>query len=99
MKFALTSEEYQYIRSTVVLPLIEIGAQVWCFGSRARGDYSQYSDLDLMVTGGDDAISSVLAGISEKLVNGNFPYKVDLVAHKDLAAAYMKSVDTDKVIF
>ncbi|MBE9540577.1 MAG: nucleotidyltransferase domain-containing protein [Proteobacteria bacterium] len=31
-------------------PLKNQGANVWIFGSRARGDHQEYSDLDLMVS-------------------------------------------------
>jgi predicted nucleotidyltransferase len=33
----------------VVKPLLALGAEVFVFGSRARGDSQPFSDLDLMI--------------------------------------------------
>lgn len=97
MKFGLTGQQYQYIQKTVVQPLKNQGATVWIFGSRARGDYQQYSDLDIMV-GFEEDISADVSNIQEILDEGNFPYKVDIVQSKDFAESYRESFDRDKVL-
>ncbi len=66
------------------------------FGSRARGDYQEFSDLDFMVESKED-ISASVGKILEILENGNFPYKVDIVQSKNLAESYRKSFERDKV--
>lgn len=96
MKFGLTSEQYQYIQEIVVDPLKAQGATVWIFGSRARGDYKEFSDLDLMVESKED-VSAKVGKIQEILEEGSFPYKVDIVQHKDFAESYRQSFETDKV--
>jgi len=42
MKFGLTQEEYAFVAAQVIEPLRARGATVWCFGSRARGDYQKF---------------------------------------------------------
>lgn len=96
MKFGLTKEQYQYIQVTVVDSLKEQGATVWIFGSRARGDHKEFSDLDLMVESKAD-VSAKVGKIQEILEDGNFPYKVDIVQHKDFAESYRESFEADKV--
>jgi len=96
MKFGLSEQQYNYIQGIVVLPLKSKGASVWVFGSRARGDHSQFSDLDLMVESTED-ISMQVSSIQETLENGNFPYKVDLVQNKDFAESYRGTFEKDKV--
>jgi predicted nucleotidyltransferase len=96
MKFGLTEEQYQYIQKIVIGPLKDQGATVWIFGSRARGDHKEFSDLDLMV-GSKEDISSSLGKIQETLEDGNFPFKVDVVLSKDFAESYRESFERDKV--
>jgi len=99
MKFGLTSEQYQYIQETVAEPLSVLGAKLWCFGSRARGDHTEFSDLDLFVEGGSNEIKSLLSQIAESLEEENFPFKVDLVLKQDLAESYSDQIHQDKKQF
>jgi len=99
MKFGLTEDQHNYILKVVVEPLkIESHADVYCYGSRAKGSHSQFSDLDLMVESDQD-LSKKISSIKEVLVKGNFPLKVDLVQKKDFAESYLPSYENDKVIF
>lgn len=98
MKFGLTEEEYQYIRENVVEPLQEKGANIWCFGSRARGDHQDFSDLDLMVESSED-LSKEIGAIQERLSKSNFPYKVDLVQFSEFAESYKDGYFRDRVPF
>lgn len=96
MKFGLTEQQYQYIQEVVVAPLKKLGATVWVFGSRARGDQTDFSDLDLMVESEGDIALSV-GMLQETLENGNFPYKVDIVQSKNFAESYRESFEEDKI--
>lgn len=98
MKFGLSPEQFRYILKTVVDPLRSENAKVWCYGSRARGDHKPFSDLDLMIESDHD-LSSELAEIREVLINGNFPYKVDLVQLSEFADSYRPGFERDKVLF
>jgi len=98
MMFGLSPPQYDYILQTVVIPLGQHGAQVWCFGSRARGDHKPFSDLDLMVESPKD-LTQEMNQIKEQLESGNFPYKVDLVQLSDFAATYLDNYQSEKQIF
>jgi len=98
VKFGLTPSQYDFILETVDRPLSAQGATVWCYGSRARGDFTKFSDLDLMVETDQD-LSREVAAIREKLESGNFPYKVDIVLLQELAPAYRAGYEKDKVAF
>jgi predicted nucleotidyltransferase len=71
------------------------GCAVFLFGSRARGDYRPFSDLDILIQGSPNP--SLLSSIAEKLEESNLPFRVDLVGEGDLADAYKVNVDRDKV--
>jgi len=52
--------------------------EIYLFGSRARGDNTPFSDIDIGFLAKED-ISNKLTVLRYILEEGNFPYKVDLV--------------------
>ncbi len=98
MKYGLSAQELKLIEAIVAKPLAEVGAKLWVFGSRARGDYSRYSDLDLLIDSKED-ISRLVEGINEILIESNFPYIVDLVLDSNLDKDYRPFVEKDKTLF
>ena len=95
MKFGLSDDQYKFIDQNVVKPLAALGARVYVYGSRARGDFQKFSDLDLMVESPRKA-ELPLESIQEKLQKSNFPLKVDLVHFADFAEAYKSQYEHDK---
>ena len=63
------------------------------FGSRAREDYLETSDVDIGVLPGAEVNRSKIALFRERIENSNIPYKVDVV---DLSQASKEF--TDKVL-
>lgn len=98
MKLGLTSAEYQDFLRIVVRPLQNRGAQVWVFGSRARGDYKQFSDVDVLYSSQNGISLGDLAFIREAIEESNFPYKVDLVALSDIAESYRTQILSERVL-
>ena len=68
------------------------GAKVWAFGSRARGDNREASDLDLAVDLGRALTLSELAALSAAFEESALPYKVDLVDMRQISAAFREIV-------
>jgi predicted nucleotidyltransferase len=95
--FGLTEQEYRLV-DKAIQALINQGAKIWCFGSRARGDHRKYSDLDLMVECEKD-LTREIAAIQEELEESNLPIKVDLVQEKDFAESYRESYLRDRKNF
>ena len=52
--------------------------EIYLFGSRARGDNSEFSDVDLAVIAKEN-VENDLVVLREIIENSNLPYKVDLV--------------------
>ena len=63
------------------------------FGSRARGDYLQTSDLDIGILPGKDMNKNKITLFREKIENSNVPYKVDLIDLSQTSKEF-----TDKVL-
>ncbi len=100
MRFGLDSKQHRFISETVVEPLSALGAQVYCYGSRARGDHSPFSDLDLMVEAQEEETEKLrreISRIEELVENSLFPFKLDLVLLTEFASAYRDSYEKDKV--
>ncbi len=100
MRFGLTEEELQLLEKTLFEPLRNAGAEVWIFGSRARGDHKKFSDIDVLFELPKSKVlpSGLLSKIKEELDQGNLPYKVDIVERQNLANSYCDQVDRDKII-
>jgi len=52
--------------------------KVYLFGSRARGDFRRYSDIDLAVESNEDIRDKIIE-LKEILEESNLIYKVDIV--------------------
>lgn len=99
MKFGLDDQQFNTVLNNVVHPLEMLGAKVYCFGSRARGDYRPFSDLDIMVKGEEKALPSKVSLIREKMINSNFPYKIDIVLFSEFAESFKEGYQKEKKAF
>jgi len=52
---------------------------VMLFGSRAREDYLESSDVDIGILSGEKVPKGKIALFRERIENSNIPYKVDIV--------------------
>jgi predicted nucleotidyltransferase len=96
MKFGLTQDQFKYLQKNVIEPIKKTNSKLWIFGSRARGDHQEFSDIDLMVDSTDDH-SSLIGLINEALEEGNFPFKVDIIQLKDYAQSYLETYLKDRI--
>jgi len=96
MTLRLSQAELDFLATNVVRPLQKAGYRVSCFGSRARGEGAAYADVDLLIEGPGKP-RKLLGEINERLIESNFPYKVDLVLEADLAESYREGVMREKI--
>lgn len=102
MKFGLQEKDYLLLVKLVKTPLNTAGETLWCYGSRARGDHSPFSDLDLMIEPGSahkPQLQSLIGKISEQLTQSNLPIKIDLVLFSEFAESYKNKYQTEKILF
>lgn len=74
-KFGLTNENFNLLQK-VFSNNPEIN-NVLLFGSRAKGNYNNRSDIDLVITN-DLPNRYVIGKILDEVNNSNFPYLIDL---------------------
>ena len=73
--FGLKEEEYQLLKS--IFRIYEQVNKVLVYGSRAKGNFNDRSDIDLVIT--ESTIERQLIGqIISEINNSNFPYLVDI---------------------
>lgn len=100
MKFGLSDIQYEILKRFVIDPLKANKAQVYIFGSRARGQHHPFSDIDLLyVESPNQSIPlSEIAKMTEDVENSNLTIKVGLVNAASLAKSYRESVEQDKIL-
>ena len=103
MKFGFTPTELNFLRMHLVTPLQALGARVFVFGSRARGDHNNFSDLDVIVESelnntrqAEGVLKTRISLIQEYFDESNFIYKVEILLAQDLASSYRAKVDLEK---
>lgn len=97
MKLGLSEKHFQIVQDLAITPLKSCGARVWVFGSRARGDFRPFSDLDLLYQTATPLASGFLSKITEALEDSRLPIKIDLVQESDLAESYKENILRDRV--
>jgi hypothetical protein len=69
------------------------------FGSRARGDHSRVSDIDIGILPDKSLDRKKLILLKEKIDNLNFPYTVDVVDLSKVSEAFRETVLRDGIIW
>jgi predicted nucleotidyltransferase len=97
MKFGLTEEEFSLLTKILIEPMTKLGATLWIFGSRVRGDYKKFSDIDILYDTNNIFPTGAISKIKEDLEESRLPYKVDLVDVSDLAKSYAANINKEKI--
>jgi predicted nucleotidyltransferase len=84
---ATRQQAIEELRQMVLAALGEHDAAVWLFGSCARGDVRQHSDIDIAILPRDDLPGSFFGVLRADIEDSKIPYDVDLVdlRHADIA--------------
>ena len=72
-------QSIEELRRMVFAALGEHDAAVWLFGSCARGDVLQHSDIDIAILPRDGLPSSFFADLADEFEKSSIPYDVDIV--------------------
>ncbi|MGH8467942.1 MAG: restriction endonuclease subunit S [Gammaproteobacteria bacterium] len=72
--------------------------EVWAFGSRAKWNDKEYSDLDLAVIGETPLSLSVSAALSSDFSGSDLPFKVDVVDWATISESFRQIIERDKVV-
>lgn len=67
------------LKRMVLDALADYEAEIWLFGSCARDEVMQHSDIDIAVLPGDGLPPGLLAELAADIEESSIPYNVDLV--------------------
>lgn len=82
MEFGLSEQTLNKIHSVLIqYPQVE---KVVLYGSRARDDYRNGSDIDLTLFGGEELTQTVVSQIAIDLDDQLLPYTIDLSIFKNI---------------
>jgi predicted nucleotidyltransferase len=99
MNFGLSQDQFKLLNDLVIQPLKNNKTKVYVFGSRARGDFHTFSDIDLLYI--EDAKQplnpAIISKIKEDIENSKLTIKVDIVSNNELAASYRSHVEKDLI--
>lgn len=91
VKFGLEKKEIRTIQN--ILAYYPTVLKVMVFGSRAKGNYRNKSDLDLVIIGsGQDKVSSISGDIGES----DFLYSVDVIGYDSTNDNILLKSEIDK---
>jgi predicted nucleotidyltransferase len=85
------------LRHMVLDALGEHDAGVWLFGSCARGDARQHSDIDIAILPRDDLPPGFFAELAADFEESTIPYDVDLIDLRRTDAALVEEVNREGV--
>src|SRR3954454_6215536 len=85
------------LRRIVLDALGEHDAAVWLFGSCARGEARQHSDIDIAILPRDNLPSGFFAELAADFEESPIPYDVDLVDLRSADAALIDEVRREGV--
>ena len=73
--------------------------EVWAFGSRAHGrGLKPFSDLDLAVIGGGNALGQRCAALRRALEDSSLPFRVDVVEWASLDDTFRELIRRERVV-
>jgi uncharacterized protein len=85
------------LRGMVLPALGERDAEVWLFGSCARGEALRHSDIDIAILPRDELPFGFFSDLSESVEESSIPYDVDIVDLRSAAPAFIEEVRREGV--
>jgi uncharacterized protein len=85
------------LRRIVLAALGDHNAAVWLFGSCARGEPCQHSDIDVAILPRDELPNGFLGMLAADIEESTIPYDVDLVDLRHADSALVEEVRREGV--
>jgi predicted nucleotidyltransferase len=87
----------EQLRQKVLDALGEHDAEVWLFGSCARGEALQHSDIDIAILPRDELPFAFFSDLAEGVEESSIPYNVDIVDLRSAASTLIDEVRREGV--
>lgn len=99
MKFGLEQRHLDFILQVLQKNIPEKDTKFYIFGSRAKGNFKEYSDIDIAVELPDKKLSAdILGKILIEFNDSTLPYEVDVVDLNAIDEKFKKLIKETLVI-
>ena len=88
MNFGLTDKQ-EKILIAILKKYIKKG-DVVVFGSRAKGSYTERSDIDIALRNAQFFLNCSLGGLIDEIAESDFPYLADVLIYEDITNTALK---------
>jgi uncharacterized protein len=95
----IRQQAIEELRRMVLAALGAHAAAVWLFGSCARGDPRQHSDIDVAILPRDELPRHFFAVLRADIEESKIPYDVDLVDLRQAGAALVDAVRREGILW
>lgn len=92
-KFGLEEQHYLWIKKVIAAFFPQ--SEVFVFGSRSRGDYKRYSDLDLAIKLAQASSLKNWLEVQEQFSESRIPIKIDLVNLDQIDRNFRQSIEAE----
>lgn len=100
MKWMRDVDKYMMRLKKLVLDFIgDRNVKVYLFGSRARGDNSTVSDVDIGILCNEEANRLRLFELKDLLEESTIPYKVDVINLSETGEDFREEIMKDAIIW
>jgi predicted nucleotidyltransferase len=89
----------EQLRGIVLTALEDVPAEVWLFGSCARGDLRRHSDIDIGILPGAAVPTSFFGFLIAVIEESAIPFDVDLVDLRDADPSLLKEIRREGIVW
>lgn len=95
--FGLEERHLNFIKETLKKYIQNPKAKFYIFGSRARGKFREYSDVDIAIDS-PDLTPTIKSQLELEFENSTFPYEVDIVDLNNIKETFKTLIQEDLVL-
>lgn len=74
-------------------------AKIYLFGSRAKGNYHETSDIDIAIDNKQKIDRKIISQVKNAIDAFNIPYTIDIVDLNDVSETLKKQLERDKILW
>jgi predicted nucleotidyltransferase len=95
----ISSALLERVKSSVLEFLKDENITIILFGSRARGNFNRFSDIDIGIIPNDKLDNKKITLLKDSLENMNIPYTIDIVDLSKVSNTFKQKALKEKVIW
>lgn len=94
-RFGLEERHIKFLLDVLREYLPDGNVKFYVFGSRAKGSYKEYSDVDIALKGENEIPFENLLKLKSEFENSTFPYEVDIVDLNTISKNFLNIIKDD----